>query len=64
MITWLRGSLLTAYRARLDPETFEAFVARLRERLAEVLPPSTPGNDAPFVFTYKRTLVWGRKGSG
>lgn len=54
VVTWLRGSLLTAYESRLDPETFAAFVARVRTRLAEALPASEP-----FVYTYKRILVWG-----
>jgi trans-aconitate 2-methyltransferase len=59
VLTWLRGSLLTAYQGRLEPALYEAFVARFRDRLYEALP-----TDEPLVFTYKRILVWGRKGAG
>ena len=55
VLAWLRGSLLTAYAARLDSETFDAFVARLGDRLRDELPA-----DEPFVYTYKRILVWGQ----
>jgi trans-aconitate 2-methyltransferase len=55
VLTWLRGSLLTAYESRLDAELFEDFLARLRERLHEALP-----DREPFVYTYKRLLVAGR----
>lgn len=56
VLTWLRGSLLTAYEARLSAASFEAFVARLRARLRDELP-----DDEPFMYTYKRLLVAGRR---
>jgi len=55
VVAWVRGSLLTAYEARLPPDAFERFVARYRERLLEVLP-----DERPFVFTFRRILMWGR----
>ena len=55
VVTWLRGSLLTAYEARMSTADFEAYVSRFSARLREVL-----SDDAPFLYTYKRILVYGR----
>jgi trans-aconitate 2-methyltransferase len=51
---WVRGSLLTDYQKRLPPDLFAAFVERYRERLLPRL------DDArPFLYPFKRILVWG-----
>ncbi|HEV8267244.1 MAG TPA: methyltransferase domain-containing protein, partial [Thermoanaerobaculia bacterium] len=56
VVDWVRGTLLTHYQSRLSEVDFARFVERYRERLAEVLP-----DTAPFVFTFKRILFWGRR---
>jgi trans-aconitate 2-methyltransferase len=56
VVEWVRGSLLTDYEKRLAPEAFAAFLARYRERLLAALP-----DERPFLYTYRRILVWGRR---
>jgi trans-aconitate 2-methyltransferase len=56
VVEWLKGSLLTAFERRLDPEVFASFVDRYRELLHERLP-----DDRPFFYTYKRILMWAAK---
>lgn len=56
VVEWVRGTLLTAYRARLPDDLYEPFVDRYRSRLAEVL-----ADDAPFLFPFKRILMWARR---
>jgi len=56
VVEWVKGSLLTAYRARLSPELYEQFLARYTERLLPQLPDAQP-----FFFPFKRILIWGRR---
>jgi trans-aconitate 2-methyltransferase len=42
VVEWVRGSLLTPIRARMDDETFEAYLDRYRERLLGELGPRRP----------------------
>jgi trans-aconitate 2-methyltransferase len=56
VVEWVRGTTLTAYEQRLDPDTFAAFLARYRERLAARLP-----DERPFLYTYRRLFLWGRR---
>lgn len=46
---WTKGSLLTAYLARLPPELRAPFEARYREALRATLP-----DERPFVFPFER----------
>jgi trans-aconitate 2-methyltransferase len=55
VVEWVRGSLLTAYQERLSPEAFSRFLARYQERIRASLPAGSP-----FLYTYRRILVWGR----
>ncbi|HMD47175.1 MAG TPA: methyltransferase domain-containing protein [Acidimicrobiales bacterium] len=57
VVEWVRGTLFTPYRARLDDETFSAFVDRYRQRLLEVL-----GDHRPYYFAFPRILFWARFG--
>ncbi len=57
VIEWVKGSLLTDYRKRLSAEDYEAYLADYRERLLSELP-----DERPFIYTFKRTLLWGRVG--
>jgi trans-aconitate 2-methyltransferase len=56
VVEWVRGTTLTDYQKRLDPATWDAFLARYRERLAAALP-----DERPFVYTYRRLFLWGRR---
>jgi hypothetical protein len=51
-----KGTLLTAYRKRLAPELYAEFLARY----AMLLLHEVQGG-SPFLFTFKRILVWGRR---
>jgi trans-aconitate 2-methyltransferase len=55
VVEWVMGTLLTAYRSRLSPELFEAFVERYRERLLEEL-----GEREPYFYGFQRILCWAR----
>lgn len=52
LLSWLQGSLLKAYQARLDPETFQAFLQDYAQGLAQALP-----NTSPFFFPFSRVLL-------
>ncbi len=53
---WTRGTTLTAYEEKLPPADFEKFLERYRERLLARL-----GDQRPFLFTFKRILLWAQK---
>lgn len=56
VVEWVKGTLLTAYEARLAPELFARFVERYTARLLERI-----GDRRPYFFTYNRLLVWARR---
>lgn len=56
VVEWVRGTTLTDYEKRLDAETWAAFLARYRERLAAALP-----DERPFLYTYRRFFLWARR---
>jgi trans-aconitate 2-methyltransferase len=55
---WTRGTTLLRFQKLLAPDQFDRFLARYRERLGEVL-----GDQAPYFYTFKRILFWGRLAS-
>jgi trans-aconitate 2-methyltransferase len=56
VVEWVRGTTLTDYQRRLPAELWPAFLDRYRAELAAALP-----DDRPFLYTYRRLLLWGRK---
>jgi trans-aconitate 2-methyltransferase len=56
VVEWVRGTMLTDYQRRLAPEAFARFLARYREVLLSRLP-----DERPFLFPFKRILLWGRR---
>lgn len=58
VVEWVRGTLLTAYERRLPAELFEIFVRLYRARLLAEL-----GDARPYLFTFKRILLWGDRRS-
>jgi trans-aconitate 2-methyltransferase len=55
VVEWVKGTLLTDYKARLTPELYAAFEQRYAERLVAEL------GDGPYFYAFKRLLLWGRK---
>ncbi len=55
VVEWVRGSLLTPIRSKLDDATFDAYVDRYRERLLEEL-----GQQRPYFYAFSRILCWAR----
>jgi trans-aconitate 2-methyltransferase len=58
VVEWTRGTLLTDYEQRLDPATYERFLARYRAVLLRQL-----RDERPFFFPFRRILLWARRGS-
>jgi trans-aconitate 2-methyltransferase len=54
VVEWVRGTLLTDYQKRLPPGMWQSFLDRYRSRLAAALP-----DDRPYLYTYRRILIWG-----
>ena len=54
VVEWVRGALLTDYESRLGSK-FPKFLEKYRERVLATL-----GAARPFLYTYKRILIWGR----
>jgi trans-aconitate 2-methyltransferase len=57
VVEWVKGSLLTAYRARLSSDMYDRFVDRYRSRLRSEI-----GDVRPCFFTFRRILIWARRG--
>jgi len=57
VVEWVKGTLLTDYRKRLGAAAYEAYLGDYRERLRATLP-----DERPFLYTFKRVLLWGRMG--
>ena len=57
IVEWIKGSALTPYRDRLTPELYARFLDEYTSRLVARL-----GEHSPFFYTFKRVLMWGRKG--
>ena len=55
VVEWVKGSLLTEYRNRMSVADYEAFLSDYQARLLAELP-----NERPFLYTFKRILLWGR----
>lgn len=57
VVEWVKGTLLTPYRSRLDEAMFARFVDRYRERLLAEL-----GDVRPYFYPFRRILCWARFG--
>lgn len=55
VVEWVRGTMLTRFEKRLDPDAFAAFVADYERELLAVL-----GDHAPHFFPFRRILMWAR----
>jgi trans-aconitate 2-methyltransferase len=55
VVEWVRGTLLTPFEARLEPDDYAQFVDSYRDALVERLGPATP-----YFYAFKRILVRAR----
>jgi trans-aconitate 2-methyltransferase len=53
VVEWMRGTTLTRFEKRLDPDAFTAFVADYETELLRVL-----GDHQPYFFAFRRILMW------
>jgi trans-aconitate 2-methyltransferase len=56
VIEWVKGTLLAEYSRHLPPDLFDRFLAAYRERLLAQLDASRP-----YLFPFKRILIWGQR---
>jgi trans-aconitate 2-methyltransferase len=56
VVEWMKGTTLTAWKARLEPALYARFLERYAERLEAELP-----DERPFFFPFQRILIWGRR---
>jgi trans-aconitate 2-methyltransferase len=56
VVEWVKGTSLNRFKEPLGPERWQAFVDAYRVRLLAVL-----GDRSPFVYLFKRILLWGRQ---
>ncbi len=57
VVTWVSGSLMTAYEARMSPPMYQRYLQDYRRKLHQEI-----GQAKPFYYQYRRILMWGRKG--
>ena len=57
VVEWVQGTSLTRFRAVLDDDEYAHFIDLYRARLLAVL-----GDRAPFLYPFKRILLWGQQG--
>jgi trans-aconitate 2-methyltransferase len=57
VVEWVKGTSLTRFKEPLGPEGWERFVDLYRARLLSVL-----GDRSPYLYPFKRILLWGRRG--
>lgn len=55
VLEWVQGTLLTPYRAALDPAAYDRFVSEYRTRLVAELGPARP-----YFYAFKRILARAR----
>ena len=55
VVEWVKGTSLTRFKAAFGEQGWPAFVDLYRSRLLALL-----GEQAPYVYPFKRILMWGR----
>lgn len=56
VVEWVKGTTLTRFKGALGEEGFEQFVERYRVRLIDEV-----GDQAPYLYPFKRILMWARR---
>ncbi len=57
VVEWLKGTTLTRFKVPLGVDRWEQFVDAYRDRLLAL-----EGDRSPYLFAFKRILLWGRRG--
>ena len=55
VVEWVKGTTLTRFQRILPADAYAEFLARYEARLLEVI-----GHHQPYLFPFKRILMWGR----
>ena len=56
VVEWMKGTLLAEYSRHLPPDLLDAFVDDYRQRVLARF-----GDARPFLFPFKRILLWGQR---
>ena len=56
VVEWLKGTTLTRFKEVLGSDGWDDFIEQYRGRLLAVL-----GDRSPYLFPFKRLLLWGRR---
>jgi trans-aconitate 2-methyltransferase len=56
VVEWAKGTHFTYFRTRLSDELYDLYLERYRRRLFDVI-----GERQPYLYTFKRILMWGRR---
>lgn len=54
VVEWVKGTSLTRFKATLTADRYEDFLTEYRRRLMATL-----GEHVPYLYTFKRILLWG-----
>ncbi len=57
VVEWVKGTTLTRFKEPLGVAGWQDFVALYRSRLLTEL-----GDRSPYLYLFKRILMWGRRG--
>ena len=55
VVEWVKGTTLTRFQRVLPADAYAEFLARYEARLLEVI-----GHHQPYLFPFKRILMWGQ----
>ncbi len=59
VVEWVKGSLLTPFRERLSAGDYARFLERYEHELL-----AAEGDRRPYLYPFKRILIWGRRAAG
>ncbi|HXZ99422.1 MAG TPA: methyltransferase domain-containing protein [Candidatus Binatia bacterium] len=59
VVEWMRGTSLNRFKASMGSQEYSRFVEEYRRRLIHAL-----DDEQPYLYTFKRILLWGRLGAG
>lgn len=56
VVQWVKGTTLTRFERRLEPDVYAEFLAEYERALIDVI-----GDRSPYFFPFRRILMWGRR---
>ncbi len=57
VVQWVKGTTLTRFERRLEPDVYAEFLSEYEQALISVI-----GEHEPYFFPFRRILLWGRRG--